>query len=88
MWLPLDVILTGKTGRTLDAIENPTDLSLGWIMFLPYRDRWMSKYGSPVFQEAFAALRNEPRYQQALQRYGIDDETLAKIEVHTDELWD
>ena len=76
MWLLLDVGLTGDTARTLDAIENPTDISFGWIMFLPYRDRLMSKYGSPVFQEAFATLRKEPRYQQALRKYGIDDESL------------
>ena len=86
-WLPRDVVLTGSTTRTLYAMENPTRAEV-WIPLLPHWDRWMLKYGSPVFKDAFAALRNEPRYQQALRKYGIDDESLAKIEVHTDELWD
>ncbi len=88
-WLPLDVVLTGSTARTLDEIENPTGpSSIIWIMRLPLQDRWMSEFGAPAFKKAFAALREEPRYQQALRKYGIDDETLAKIQVHTDELWD
>jgi|AP45_3_1055517.scaffolds.fasta_scaffold315611_1 hypothetical protein len=57
-------------------------------MRLPFRDRWIAEYAAPAFKDAFAALRNEPRYQQALLKYGIDDESLARIEVHTDELWD
>ena len=57
-------------------------------MLLSFQERWMAKYGAPVFQEAFATLRKEPRYQQALRKYGIDDETLRNIQVHTDELWD
>ena len=88
-WKPLDVVLTGSTARTLDEIENPTaPNSIIWIMRLPLRDRWMSEFGAPAFKKAFAALREEPRYQQALRKYGIDDESLAKIQVHTDELWD
>ena len=88
-WLPLDVVLTGDTSRTLDEIENPTNPeSIIWIMRLQFQDWWMSKYGALAFKEAFTALRKEPRYQQALRKYGIDDESLAKIQVHTDELWD
>jgi TolB-like protein len=88
-WLPLDVVLSGDTTRTLDEIENPTDgPSIIWIMRLQFQDRWMSEYGAPAFKEAFAALRKEPRYQQALLKYGIDDESLAKIQVHTEGLWD
>jgi hypothetical protein len=89
LWLALDVVLTEEISRTLDEIENPTTgTSIIWIMRLPFRDRWMSEHGAPVFQEAFAALQKSPRYQQALQKYGIDDATLANIQVHTDELWD
>ncbi len=89
IWLPLDVVLTGNTSRTLDEIENPTEpSSIVWIMRLQTRDRRISEHGAPAFKEAFAALRKEPRYQQALLKYGIDDESLAKIEVHTNELWD
>lgn len=88
-WLPLDAILTGDTSRTLDEIENPTRPgSINWIMRLRSRERWIAKYGATASKEAFAALQKEPRYQQALIKYGIDDETLAKIQVHTDELWD
>jgi len=88
-WLPLDVVLTGDTSRTLDEIENPTNPnSIIWIMRLQFQDRWMSEFGAPAFKKAFAALREEPRYQQALRKYGIDDETLARVQVHTDELWD
>jgi hypothetical protein len=82
-WLPLDVVLTGDPSGTLDEIENPTlPNALNWIMRLPLRDRWISAHGSPVFQEAFNMLRQEPRYQQALRRYGIDAETLAEIQVN------
>lgn len=88
-WMPLDVVLTGDTARTLDEIENPRRPStIGWTLGLPARERWISEHRAPVFKEAFAALRKEPRYQQALRKYGIDDESLAKIEVHTDGLWD
>ena len=87
-WLPLDVVLTGDTSRTLDEIENPTQSgSIIWIMRLRLQERWMAEYGSPPIKNAFVELQKEPRYQQALRKYGIDDETLAKIEVHTNELW-
>ena len=89
LWLPLDVVLSGDTSRTLDEIENPTyQQSILWIMRLPFQDRWISEHGAPAFKEAFAALREEPRYQQALRKYGIDDKSLAEIQVHTDGLWD
>ena len=87
-WLPLDVALTGDTSRTLDEIESPTDSNtLLWVQKLPVRDRWISNHGMPVFKEAFAMLRKEPRYQAALRKYGVDDESLARIQVHTEGLW-
>lgn len=59
-----------------------------WIMLLQNRDHWLTEYGAPLFKEAFAALRKEPRYQQALRKYGIDNDSLARVQVHTDGLWD
>ena len=89
LWLPLDVVLSGNTSRTLDEIENLAySKSIIWIMRLQFQDRWMSEHGAPAFKEAFAALRKEPRYQRALLKYGINDESLAKIQVHTEGLWD
>jgi len=83
-WLPLDVIGSGDTSRTLDEIENLTSPSaFVWVVRLPLRDRWISRYGSPVFKEAFESLRQEPRYQQALRKYGIDEVTLADVQTNT-----
>ena len=88
-WLPLDVVLTADTSRTLDELDNRTDPgSIIWIMRLRAQERWTAEHAAPAFRQAFAALQQEPRYQQALRKYGIDDESLAKIQVHTDELWD
>ena len=89
LWLPLDVALTGDTSRTLDQIESSHSLLASFgVMHLQRSDRWVSRHGGPHLKKAFAALRQEPRYQQALIKYGIDKESLAKIQVHTDELWD
>jgi hypothetical protein len=88
-WLPLDVVLSADTSRTLDELDNRTDPgSIIWIMRLRAQERWTAEHAAPAFRQAFAALQQEPRYQQALRTYGIDDESLAKIQVHTDELWD
>jgi TolB-like protein len=79
-WLPLDVVLTGETSRTLDEIEHPKSVqSMNWIMSLRYREQWLSKYGAPAFREAFNRLHDQARYQAALVHYGIDDDSLAKI---------
>lgn len=87
--MPLDVVLTGDTSRTLNEIENRTNVSsIIWIILLHNRDHWLTEYGAPLFKEAFAALRKEPRYQQALRKYGIDNDSLARVQVHTDGLWD
>lgn len=72
------------------CVLNQTDEAplISWIMRLRAQERWIAKYGAAATKGAMAALQKEPRYQQALIKYGIDDETLARIEVHTDELWD
>jgi hypothetical protein len=87
-WLPFDAALTGDITRTLDEIENPSHpRSIAWITMLQFRDRWIAKHGAIVFRDVFTALRNEPRYQQALVSYGIDDASLANVQVRTSNLW-
>lgn len=50
-------------------------------------------YDSTRSDETFLVYENErysfeETHQQALRKYGIDDETLANIQAHTDGLWD
>ena len=74
-------------GRTIDEIENPSDArSIIWITQLRFREQWVSQYGATIFRNAFDSLQKEPRYQRALVRYGIDDDSIARIRVHTAEL--
>ena len=87
-WLPFDAVLTGDISRTLDEIERPTESrSIVWITQLRFRDRWTSEHVAPAFGNVFESLRSDPRYGRALENYGIDDASLAQIQVHTADLW-
>lgn len=59
--MPLDVVLTGDTSRTLNEIENRTNVSsIIWIILLQNRDHWLTEYGAPLFKEALLPCEKNP----------------------------